>query len=137
LRLEDDEPAGEQRAVVPVDIANPCWVWKDVDLTGVQALRVEAVDLPFNFQFGSDPLPGELRRQDTRAGELEIAIDSCSGTRVGRAMLGEARRQNGVAILTAPIRSTNGRHDLCLRFTRDRHDPMWAIDRVQLQVEEP
>lgn len=134
LRLEDDEPAGDQRAVVPVDIGNPCWIWKDVDLTGVKSLRVEAVDLPFNFQFGADPLPGELRKQATRDGELEVSLDGCDGKRAGRAMLGDARRQNGAAVLDVPIGDVTGRHDLCLRFTRDRHDPFWAIDRVQLQL---
>jgi hexosaminidase len=133
LRLEDDEPAGDERAVVPVDIGNPCWIWKDVDLAGVKSLRVEAVDLPFNFQFGADPLPGELRKQATREGELEVALDGCDGKRAGRALLGDARRENGVAVLEVPIGDATGRHDLCLRFTRDRHDPFWAIDRVQLQ----
>jgi hexosaminidase len=92
LRLEDDEPVGDQRAVVPVDLGNPCWIWKGVDLTGVTSLRVHAVDLPFNFQFGADPTPGELRKQATREGELEVALDGCEGKRVGTAMLGDAQR---------------------------------------------
>lgn len=133
LRLEDDEPEGDQRAVVPVDIGNPCWIWKDVDLTGVTSLRVDAVDLPFNFQFGADPAPGALRKQATREGELEVALDSCDGKRAGMAALGDARRDGGVAVIDVPIRNASGRHDLCLRFTRDKHDPLWAIDRIQLQ----
>jgi hexosaminidase len=74
-----------------------------------------------------------LRKQATRDGELEVSLDGCDGKRAGRAMLGDARRQNGVAVLDVPIGDVTGRHDLCLRFTRDRHDPFWAIDRVQLQ----
>lgn len=133
LRLEDDEPIGDQRAVVPVDIGNPCWIWKDVDLSGVTSLRVQAIDLPFNFQFGADPVPGELRKQATREGELEVALDSCDGKRAGKAALGSAQRENGVVVLDVPVGKITGRHDLCLRFTRDRHDPLWAIDRIQLQ----
>ena len=76
LRLEDDEPVGDPRAVVPVDIGNPCWIWKDVDLTGVTSLRVDAVDLPFNFQFGADPAPGALRKQATREGDGPL-LDHC------------------------------------------------------------
>jgi len=136
LRLEDDEPAGDQRAVVPVDIGNPCWIWKDVDLTGVESLRVEAVDLPFNFQFGEDAPPGKLRKQATREGELEVALDGCDGKQAGRALLRDARREDGVAVLQVPIGDATGRHDLCLRFTRDHHDPLWAIDRLQLQPRE-
>lgn len=136
LRLEDDEPIGDQRAVVPVDIGNPCWIWKDVDLAGVTSLRVEAVDLPFNFQFGADPVPGELRKQATSEGELEVALDGCDGKRVGKVTLGSAQRENGVALLDVPLAKVTGRHDLCLRFTRDRHDPLWAIDRIQLQPAE-
>ena len=33
LRLEDDAPAQDNRAVFNVDIVDPCWVWRDVDLT--------------------------------------------------------------------------------------------------------
>ena len=137
LRLEDDEPAGDRRAVLPVDISNPCWIWKDVDLAGIRALRVEAADLPFNFQFGTDPLPGKLRKQATREGELEVSLDGCDGKRAGTARLAAALRDGGVAILDVPIDATTGRHDVCLRFTRDHHDPFWAIDRIQLLPKEP
>ena len=135
LRLEDDEPAADQRAVVPVDITDPCVIWKQVDLTGMTALRVDAVDLPFNFQFGTDPLPGQLRKQATRAGEIEVTLDGCEGRSIGTASMDKARRNAGVAVIDVPIAATAGRHDLCLRFTRDRHDPFWAVDRVQLLPE--
>jgi hexosaminidase len=135
LRLEDDEPAGDERAVVPVDITDPCVIWKQVDLGGVTALRVDAVDLPFNFQFGTDPVPGQLRKQATRAGEIEVMLDSCDGQRVGTASMAKAKRSAGIAVIDVPLVAATGRHDLCLRFTRDRRDPFWAVDRVQLLPE--
>jgi len=135
LRLEDDEPAGEQRAVVPVDISNPCWIWKQVDLAGVSALRVDAADLPFNFQFGTDPVPGPLRKQATREGELEVMLDACDGARIGTASLAKAKRVDGLAVFDVPLAASTGAHDVCLRFTRDHHDPFWAVDRVQLLPE--
>jgi hypothetical protein len=39
-------------------------------------------------------------------------------------------------VIDVPISNAGGRHDLCLRFTRDKHDPLWAIDRIQLQPAE-
>ncbi|GAB3352741.1 family 20 glycosylhydrolase [Lysobacter tyrosinilyticus] len=135
LRLEDDEPTGDQRAVVPVDITDPCVIWTQVDLTGASALRVDAVDLPFNFQFGTDPVPGQLSRQSTRAGEIEVRLDGCQGQSIGTASMGNARRNASVAVIDVPIAAAAGRHDLCLRFTRDRHGPFWALDRVQLLPE--
>jgi hexosaminidase len=137
LRLEDDEPTGDERAVVPVDITDPCVIWKQVDLGGVTALRVDAVDLPFNFQFGTDPVPGQLRKQATRAGEIEVRLDSCDGQRVGTASMTKAKRAAGIAVIDVPLVAATGRHDLCLRFTRDRRDPFWAVDSVQLLPEAP
>jgi len=135
LRLEDDEPAGDQRAVVPVDITDPCVIWKQVDLGEVSALRVDAVDLPFNFQFGTDPVPGQLRKQSTRAGEIEVMLDGCDGQRISTVSMAKAERAAGIAVVEVPIATATGRHDLCLRFTRDRRDPFWAVDRVQLLPE--
>ena len=135
LRLEDDEPAGDQRAVVPVDIGNPCWIWKQVDLSGVSAIRADAIDLPFNFEFGTDPAPGPLRPQTTSDGELEVLLDGCDGKRVGVASLAKAKREGATAVLDVPIAETAGAHDLCLRFTREHRDPFWAIDRLQLLPE--
>ncbi len=132
MRLEDDEPADGSRAIVPVNIGDTCRIWKQADLSGIAALRVEAVDLPFNFQFGEDPPPGKLTPQATTQGELQILLDGCDGVLIGTVSMAEARRRNGVAIVDAPLQASIGRHDLCLRFTRDRHDPFWAIDRAEL-----
>jgi hexosaminidase len=136
LRLEDDEPAGDQRAVVPVDIGNPCWIWKNVDLTAVRALRADAVDLPFNFQFGTDPVPGKLQPQKTKEGELMLSLDSCEAKPVAVVPLGDATRHGAVLGIELPLHAS-GTHDVCLRFTRDHHDPFWAIDRIQLIPEAP
>ena len=38
LRLEDDAPPGDDRAIFNVDIVDPCWVWRDVDLAELHAV---------------------------------------------------------------------------------------------------
>ncbi len=135
LRLEDDEPAGDNRAVVAVNIGNTCRIWKQADLSGIAALRVDALDLPFNFQFGEDSPPGKLTPQAGPHGELQVLRDGCEGALIGSISMADARRRDGVAIVDVPLQPSSGRHDLCLRFTRDKRDPFWAFDRAQLLPE--
>ena len=91
-RLEAD------RAVFNVDIVDPCWVWRDVDLTRGASLTTAVGQVPFNFQIGRDV--DAIRRGDARTadGELEIRTGDCAGEPVARLPLAEAagvRRRHG------------------------------------------
>jgi hexosaminidase len=128
LRLEDDAPPGDDRAVFNVDIVDPCWVWRDVDLTRGASLTAAVGQVPFNFQIGQDA--EAIRRGDaqTAAGELEIRTGDCAGEPVARVPLAEAAASDGVTVI-GPVRIAPqaGRGDLCLRFARPRIDPIWTL----------
>jgi hexosaminidase len=133
LRLEDDAPPGDERAVFNVDIVDPCWVWRDVDLTRGASLTAAVGQVPFNFQLGQDA--EAIRRGDalTAAGELEIRTGDCGGEPVARIPLAEAAASDGVTVIgPVGIAPQAGRGDLCLRFARPRIDPIWTLAWVAL-----
>jgi hexosaminidase len=133
LNLEDDAPVRGPRARFLIDITNPCWVWPAADLTGVRAIEVGVGQLPFNFQLGADRDKIRLRPPATPAGELEVR-DGCAGPILATLPLAPALASQGVTRLTAPLAASPGPHDLCFTFTQKSLDPLWAIDRVRLEV---
>jgi len=133
LRLEDDEPlAGEpvdgERAVVPVNIGRPCWRWPQAALDGIASVRVHAVDLPYNFQFGDasatfiPPPPVPVN--------LEVRLDGCEGAPLAAVLVNAA--QAGIKQIDLPLPATTGTHDVCLKFSGSHQHTLWAVDRVQL-----
>jgi hexosaminidase len=133
LRLEDDAPPGDDRAIFNVDIVDPCWVWRDVDLARGAVLSAAVGQVPFNFQIGRDA--ESIRRGDAKTadGELELRTRDCKGEPVARIPLAPAAGDNGVTVI-GPVRipPQPGRGDLCLRFARPRIDPVWTLDWVEL-----
>ena len=133
LRLEDDAPLEADRAVFNVDIVDPCWIWRDVDLTRGASFTTAVGQVPFNFQIGRDV--DAVRRGDARTadGELEIRTGNCAGEPVARLPLAEAASSDGVTVI-GPVRIAPqaGRGDLCLRFARPRIDPIWTLAWVAL-----
>jgi hexosaminidase len=158
LSLEDDAPVQGHRAIFLIDIVNPCWMFRSVDLSRGLSLQAAVGQVPFNFQIGKDRDAIRFAPPQTAAGELEVYLDSCpSGEPIGpprgptaAGPAGETtrlpRRRIGVLPL-APAVGNNavtalpsvrlppapGRHDLCFRFTQRTLDPLWALDWVQLQ----
>jgi hexosaminidase len=133
LNLEDDAPFHGERAVVLVDIMEPCWIFEDADLSGVTSIVATVGQFPFNFQIGKDRDAIRLRPPRSPEGELEIRIDGCAGEIIATLPLAPAVGQNGVTRLpAATIAMHSGKHDLCLAFTGRGIDPMWAIDSIEL-----
>ena len=135
LALEDDAPRGpdtDERAVLVTDILNPCWVYEAAPLDGVTMITAHVGSHPFNYQVGAarDSVP--LHPTATPEGELEIRLDSCEGPLIGALPLAPAVDNDGLTVLTGEIAPQDGRHDLCLRFTRDSVDPIWAVERITL-----
>lgn len=135
LALEDDAPRGpdtDERAVLVTDILNPCWVYEAAPLDGVTMVTAHVGSHPFNYQVGAarDSVP--LHPMATPEGELEIRLDSCEGPLIGALSLAPAADNAGITVLTGEIAPQDGRHDLCLRFTRDSVDPIWAVERITL-----
>jgi hexosaminidase len=138
LSLEDDAPVdsqGGERAIFLVDIMEPCWLFKEADLSQVTSLVAAVGQVPFNFQIGDAVNAIELQKPATAAGELEVRLDDCKGERI--AVLPLAPAVNNFAVTELPaakIVPREGRHDLCFSFTRKSVDPIWVIDSVQLRT---
>lgn len=133
LSLEDDAPLQGDRAVFLVDIMNPCWLYKGVDLSQVTGIAASVGQVPFNFQIGNDVKTIPLPKPQTAAGELEVRIDSCEGEKLAVMPLAPAVSNYAVTQLPpATIAPRNGTHDLCFMFTRASVDPTWVIDSVEL-----
>ncbi len=121
------------RAVFNVDIVDPCWIWRDVDLTRGTSLTAAVGQVPFNFQIGRDA--DAIRRGDARTahGELEIRTGDCAGEPAARLPLAATTASDGVTeIGPVHIAPQAGRGNLCLRFARTRIDPIWTLAWVAL-----
>jgi hexosaminidase len=133
LSLEDDAPLQGERAVFLVDILNPCWLYRDADLSQVTAIAASVGQVPFNFQIGDDIKMFPLRKPQTPAGELEVRMDGCEGEKIATLPLAPATKSQAVTQL-APVAFAKrpGPHDLCFTFTQATVDPLWVLDAVQL-----
>jgi hexosaminidase len=133
LSLEDDAPLEGERATFLVNITDPCWIWRGADLTKVKSIRVAVGQIPFNFQIGKDATKIPLHKPATPEGELEVRLDKCSSTPIATASLKPAVANQGLTPLPPIlIDKTEGKHDLCFRFTRAKVDPIWAIGQIEL-----
>jgi hexosaminidase len=130
------EPSGAAAARAPlaVDILNPCWIYRDVDLARAGRLTAAVAELPFNYELGSDAAKIRVGDNRTPLGELEVHLDGCDTAALGVLPLAAAAGKLGITelpALTLPLRA--GRHDVCLRFARPRLDPLWALDWAEIE----
>jgi hexosaminidase len=122
-----------------VNISNPCWKWKGVDLAKPVSLKVTVGQIPFNFQIGKDAAGIPLPKPATKDGELEVRVGGCDGKPVATIPLASAVSNDALTALpaaTVPAQSgmeRGGTTDLCLTFTRAKLDPMWVIDSISLE----
>ena len=135
------EPAGRRGAAsaraanspLAVDIMNPCWMDRGVDLSAGPSITAAVARLPFNYEIGADTAKIRVGDARTAEGELEIHVDGCDTPAYALLPLAAAASAPGVATLPAQrLPRLPGRHDLCLRFARPRLDPLWAIDWVEV-----
>jgi hexosaminidase len=133
LSLEDDAPVYGERATFLVDIMQPCWVFKEADLSSVSAIVAAVGQVPFNFQIGDAIKEIKLQQPATPAGELEVRVDGCGGERIAVLPLATAAGNHGVTKLPAAMfQPRMGKHDLCFTFTQRGLDPMWVLHSVEL-----
>lgn len=132
LTMIDDAPRElAKRAMMFVDILNPCWIWEGADLSKGAVISVRASQIPFNFQVGKDRDQIPLRPPATPGGELEVRA-GCAGERLAAIPLGDAAKNPGLSTITGHLPARSGKVDLCLSFTAKSVDPFWAIERVTL-----
>jgi hexosaminidase len=126
------EPAGASTALA-VDIMNPCWIDRGIDLSTGPSVTAAVAALPFNYQIGADTAKIRIGDARTARGELEIHVDSCAAPTWAWLPLAPAARAGEVTVLPAQrLPRLAGRHDLCLRFARPRLDPLWALDWIEI-----
>lgn len=132
LRLEDDGPAEGEREVFNVNIFNPCWLWSDVDLSGITSVKVRAGRIPYNFQLAHDEPSRKFAPARTAHGEMEI-LANCEGKPLASIPLPAEPGADGFLELDAPISAPAARGDLCVRFTGDTRPNMWTLDWIKLE----
>jgi hexosaminidase len=133
LLLEPRGAANPGDAPLAVDIMNPCWIYRDVDLQQGPQISVAVAALPFNYELGADAAKIRVGDNKTSAGELEVRVDGCDGTLLKALPLPPAAgadRRTELAPQKLPALA--GRHDVCLRFARPSLDPLWALDWVEI-----
>jgi hexosaminidase len=133
------EPKGGNTPLA-VDIMNPCWIDRGVDLSEGPQLLAAVAALPFNYALGADTPTIQSADARTPQGELEVHIDSCDAPASVVLPLGSvapaapAVTPGGSVVLPASrLPRLSGRHDLCLRFARPTLDPLWALDWIEIQ----
>ena len=133
LALEDDGPITGPRAVFLIDLMNPCWRYTAVDLSRGATLTAAVGQLPFNFQIGDDVHKIRFGKPLSPAGELEVRLDNCQGERIAVLPLAPAAASDAVTTLPGVrLEPRAGTHDLCLAFTQNGVDPIWAIDWIRV-----
>ena len=136
LRLEDDGPAGGERAIFNTTIFYPCWQWNAADLEGIASIKVRAGQIPYYFQLAHDEPNRRFEPARSKHGELDIHAGGCKGELLASVPLPAAPGEDGFIELSAKLpASTQGKHDLCMRFTGDTRPTMWVLDTVTLQPE--
>ncbi len=132
LNLEAPGPvAVEARATHLADIMNPCWLWKDADLSGVTGVRLTAGLMPFNVQIGADAARIPLSPALTPNGEFEVRLGGCAGPVIAGGPMPDTGA-DPEAHASAALAPSAGRHDLCILFTRPKLDPWWALGSINL-----
>jgi hexosaminidase len=130
------EPAGSREkgaAPLAVDIMNPCWIYRGVDLSRGPRLAAAVAALPFNYELGGDAAKIRVGDARTALGELEVHIDGCDGAAFAVLPLTPAAAGGAVTVLPEKkLPPLAGRHDVCLRFARPHLDPLWAIDWIEI-----
>jgi hexosaminidase len=134
LLLEPGAGANARAANAPVavDIMNPCWIDRGVDLSGGPRIVAAVAALPFNYEIGADAAKIRVGDSRTAEGELEIHVDGCDAPAVATLPLAAAYAKDVTTLAAQRLPLLPGRHDLCLRFARPRLDPLWALDWVEI-----
>ncbi|HXC21488.1 MAG TPA: family 20 glycosylhydrolase, partial [Steroidobacteraceae bacterium] len=134
LLLEPAGAAGNAGAPLAIDIMNPCWIDRGVDLTRGPRIIASVAPLPFNYELGADVAAIAVGNTRTPEGELQIHADTCDSAAIATLPLAPAAASNVLTTLPAQrLPPLAGRHDLCLRFARPRLDPMWALNWIEIE----
>jgi hexosaminidase len=134
LLLEPGAARNSGDAPLAVDIMNPCWIYRGVDLGHGARISAAVSALPFNYELPGDIAKIRVGDNRTANGELEVRVDGCDGAVLEALPLPAAADAAAAVDLTVKkLPSLAGRHDVCLRFARPDVDPLWALDWVEIR----
>ena len=131
--VEDDAPLiGGPRAVFRLDLLNPCWIYKDADLSNISSLSAKVGQIPFNFRMDSTVL-NSIQAPMSSPGVLEVRLDACVGDPIATFSLDVAQDNDAVTTLeNSPLAQISGVHDLCYQFSQRSQDQVWTLQSVGL-----
>jgi hexosaminidase len=133
LLLEPHAAGSDAVRPIAIDIMNPCWMDRGVDLSHGPRLSAGVASLPFNYELNGAEAQIRLGHADGPNGALEVRADRCDAPVLLSLPLPDPAAQVGVAILTPQrLPAVPGKHDLCLTFLRPKLDPMWGLDWVEI-----
>jgi len=112
-----------------VNVMNPCWIYKGLNLSGIAAIDFGMGDLPFNYQIGQDIKKIPLYPDAPPHGELEIRLDTCQGKVIGSLDLSPT--PGAVTTRRVNLAPQSGVHNLCFLFARRSVAPVWTITDAQ------
>ncbi len=134
IQMEPDPPV-PGRPVMLANYQNPCWIYAGAELTGIKGISAQVDSLPYVFHDRRNK-PPSLPQSSAKSGELQVRLDTCSGSIVATLPLQPAVGHRDVTWLHAALPLLHGTHDLCLTFATSQIDPLWVIDVVQLEPTE-
>jgi hexosaminidase len=141
LALEDDAPIQGDRESFLLDIMNPCWIWRNADLSQARSVSAAVGQLPFNFEIGDMIEDVVVNPPETEEGEMTVRLGACDGPLVALLPLAPAAANQAVTTLPAAKLSLPAdsapQSDLCISFNRHGIDPIWGIDWIQINRENP
>jgi hexosaminidase len=130
LLLEPRREGAQPTDTVAIDIMNPCWWYRGVELDHGARLTAAVAPLPFNYELGDELKKIRVGHAQTPFGELEVHIDSCTGAAAALMPLSEMPVP---AVLASTVLAPQpGVHDLCLRIARPALEPLWALDWMEI-----
>jgi hexosaminidase len=133
LLLEPRAADGRAAHPIAIDIMNPCWMDRGVDLSRAPQFTAAVAALPFNYELAGEEAKIRVGDAATPEGELEVHADRCDAPVLIKLPLAPAAGRVGVVSLPPQrLPALTGRHDLCLRFARPRLDPLWGLDWVEI-----
>jgi hexosaminidase len=134
LLLEPNGNAAGERPIFALDIMNPCWIYRGVDLSRGAQLTASVGQLPFNFEIGAEAQKIRVGNSRGSEGELEVRVGGCESP--VQATQAVAPIPSNAWTNTLPpitLLAQPGRHDVCVRFARPRLDPMWVLHWLEIK----
>jgi hexosaminidase len=117
-----------------LDQFDPCWIYPHASLDRPSRIAASIGNTPYvYFQLAGDLQRIVERKPVAHAqGELQVHLDRCDGELLATLALTPALGRRGTTMIDTVLPARAGIHDVCLQFATGKHDPLWAIDWVEI-----